>query len=301
MRFTNTLAAARNVEQTTWAVADGLVQDFRDAGIEPGSLEFKDAADALEAHGFTYDGSTLQDYWRTATVFPPNKRRSKSSIFVYTEIVHPLWQRLPRESRHNDLSSYAADFFRTIEKPSGRKARAWAKGQAQALDAERRAEQERQAKARMKAELSVIEETMAALTEAGDTEGVRTCVTEANDLRRRLGMDLLTVTEEGTTTVDEKASREAEEEREQEALHQEAVTEIEYRWGVLSRDVIHLGHTFQKYASVVTNEDRDAWGEMIDQEIARLQVLRNEVAGELDPDALDAALAEWSREGSEGR
>jgi hypothetical protein len=145
MKFINTLEAAKSQEIRTWAVADGLVLDYAEAGVVPTMAHFKEATDTLAARGIDYDPMTIRDYWRTAVTFTPSSRRKTATVKLYSEIIRPLWARVNPETRHNELVSYAAQFFASVKPATGRtlpgayKARAWAKSQANALDAERKA------------------------------------------------------------------------------------------------------------------------------------------------------------------
>lgn len=298
MRFAHTLAAARGVEETTWAVADGLVEDFRESGVvSPTTLHFKEAAEALEAAGYTYNPKTLNDYWRVASTFSRSRRRSKVSVTVYTEILGPLWVRLDSDTRSNDLVSYATQFFRTEPKPSLRTARAWAKSQADALDAERKAREEAEEKRRLKKQLAEAEAVLNAHIEADNMDAAREVLAEVNLLRGRLGMDLVKLDTDDDQTqveVDEKATEQAQQESDEARLHAEARAEVEAGIAKVGAAIAYLGHTYLRHQEHLTADDRDAYAEEIETEEGRLALVRAKFGGLATDDALAAALAEWS-------
>lgn len=301
MKFVHALAAARDREATTWAVADGLVQDFGEANVKPTPRDFKEAAEALETAGFDYQPRTITDYWRAARTFSGPKRRKKNvSVKVYVEILKPLWSRLAPETRSNDLVAYATEFFSSGHK-SSRQARAWANAQAEALDAERKAREEAEAKKRMKKQLAKDEAEMNEAIEVGDMERARELLVVVNDLRARLGMDLLKLDEEeAKTETDEEATEEEEErkkaEAEAEAEHYAAKVTIEAAIAKLDRQIAALGYEYLRCQEDLNLEDRDAYAEEIGLSEGRLALVRAQFSGTPSDDALAAALAQWESE-----
>ena len=302
MKFTHTIAAARGVEERTWAVADGLVQDFTEASTQPLIQDFKDAADALEGIGLSYLPKTLADYWRVASVFTKSRRRSSASVKVYEEILNPLWQRMEPDTRSNDLVAIASEFFKTEPKPSALKARAWAKSQAAGLDAERKARNEATAKKEAKDALAVAEKEMASALKDDNMDEARKILVTVNGLRQRLGMDLLKL-DEDEIKPDEEATEEAAKEAEEkkaERLHAEAVHEVEYALARVGMAVSALGNAYIRVQEDLTLEDRDYFSEEIGLREGRLALIRSQFGGTTSEDALAEALSQWESEAATG-
>lgn len=302
MKFIHTLEAAQSQEARTWAMADGLVLDFSEAGVtDPTALHFKEATEALAAKGLDYDQKTIRDYWRVGSVFRgPKRRRATATVKVYSEIVNALWARLPAETRSNDLVSYATQFFASVAAPKGRalpgayKARAWAKSMAASLDAERKAREDAEAKRQATERLTAEEAAMAEALAVGDMKRARKILPAVNALRARLGMDLVDLDEETKeVTKDPKATKQAQEEAEAEALNAEARTEIEYAIARTDSAAAFLANTFLRVQEHLTLDDRDAYADEIGLTEGRLALIRSQFSGTTSDDALAAALAEW--------
>jgi hypothetical protein len=316
MKFTHTLAAARSNEQTTWAVADALVQDFKEAAVTPTTLHFKEAAEELEGLGHTYTPKVLAEYWRTASIFGSSRRKRNVPLAVYEEIVNRLWGRLDAETRSNNLVAYASQFF--SEHPNApassrragadawslRAARTWATNQAAALDAERRAREEAKEKARLKRRLKQVEAELAEAIEADDMERAREVLVEVNEVRGRLGMELLKLVEpeedeeeeKASTETDEEATEEEQQKKAEEQQRLEARTAIEAAIAKVGIRIASLGHTFLRVQEHLTVEDRDAYAEEIGLEEGRLALIKARVGGTTTDAELTAALAQWEAE-----
>jgi len=299
MKFSNTIKAARSVEETTWAVAEGLVADFRAAGVTPTTLEFKEAAEALERDGHDYTPNTLGTYWRVAATF--TRRRAGVPVTIYAEILSPLWARLPSENRDNDLRAYAANYFKSGNPISFRAARAWAKAQANALDSERKAANEAAAKAKAEADLEEAEALLQQAVEAGNRDQAEAVLPEVNDLRGRLGMDLLELEQDETTgeveiTPDEEATEESKNEAKRAEARQYAVAQIEAALANVGMKIRALKYDYTQYAKFLAQDDLDAYADEIDGLEGELALIRAEFSGAVSDEALAAALAEWSSE-----
>lgn len=304
MKLVHTLAAAGDREAATWAIADGLVQDFGDAGIDPTPLHFKEAAEALTDAGFDYEQSTVTEFWRVASVFTSSRRRKRVSLFVYREICRPLWMRVSAETRSNDLVGYAAEYLASDSKFSGRKASVWAKAKGEELDAVRIAEQKAKAEEALREKLAGAEAKMSKAIAADDLDKAREVLVEVNEIRRKLGMDLLKLAEpeaegeEATTETDEEATEEAEKESEAEKtarLNLEAKTAIEYALARVSDATAFLANRFLQVEEDLTLDDRDAYAEEIELIEGRLALIRAQLNGTASDEALAAALAEWGQ------
>lgn len=301
MKFVHTLSAAKSVEDRTWAIADGLVEDFRVAGVDPSTLEFKQASESLEEVGITYLPVTLQWYWRVASTFSGPKRRKKGvSVRVYTAILAPLWSQLKPENRSNDLVSYATQFLGRGGKNTFLEAQKWAQGQASALTAERKAAVEAAAKEKAKKDLEAWEADLQGALDAGDDEAAKKALVEVNALRRRLDMDLLEI-DFATAEVapDPVATENAKSETEAEKAARErlaATTAWEHEEAVVSIRIRGLGRVTTQTETYFTDDDREAYAEEVGLLIGKLEMIRNQLNGTLDESELQAALAEWAVE-----
>ena len=298
MKFTHTLSAAKTVEERTWAVADGLVQDFQDAKVTPGVLEFKEAAEALGAKGFSYSPKTLGDYWRVATTFGKTRRRSSVSVKVYEEIIAPLWPLLDEETRSNDVVSYATQFFASGA-TGALAARAWAKAQADALRAERKAAREEEQKKAYREELETAQELLDEAIASGKRPAIEKALAKVNDLRGRLGLDLLKVEfadEEAHTETDTEATKKSQADRDAEAERQDALSEWEKDLARLGMLIRYVGNTYKRVREHLNEDDRAQGIEDLARMSAQIQVLSNDLAGEINEEDLQAALADWASE-----
>jgi hypothetical protein len=94
--------------------------------------------------------------------------------------------------------------------------------------------------------------------------------------------------------VDPVATEQAINETVEEDLHQEATSLWEKDSALCSMHIRRLGHTTRKASDYFTEEDREAYSEELDTQIAQLQLIRQNVAGSIADGELDKALAEWS-------
>jgi len=314
MKFRKTIAAFERREVATWALADALVTDFREAGIDPTPRDFHDAVEEIADHGYEVQQKYLADIYRVAIIFPKSVRKTGISVAVYAEILAPLHHLYEIAQRPNKMREYSARYFRFDQRPTKRGARAWAKKEGQKVRDAQWAAEQAETRKQAKKDIKLAEKNLDAAIKANDRKRAERMVGIINGFNRILGLDPIQLnwpkdeTKPVEVTVDEGAVK-ADEKREDKA--NVALQKMQYGIARIGTGIAYTGNTWLEVRGNLEDlEDdsefvRDLKADILDQlenELLaaeeRLRAVREKITGKstYSDDDFNAALTKWAAE-----